>query len=162
MNKGVGLVALHEASTLPANDSSVDLIGWLGGARYGMFDRTIETVTLVPLKHPISRGMHSFTYRDEFYPTLRFTPDSQHITLISRQNSMCSSGMERPWRTSRRASSPWLGPLREGMVDVPLVSQGFTNLDNFQQPDLRNCCSMRSFGAPTLKCRRMAFARAAR
>lgn len=82
MNDGVGLVALHQASTLPPNDSSVDLSRWLGGARYGMFDRTTETVELVPQKHPVTRGVHPFTYRDEFYPTLRFSADSQRLTPI--------------------------------------------------------------------------------
>jgi type 1 glutamine amidotransferase len=82
MREGVGLVALHQASTLPPNDTSVDLTHWLGAARYGMFDRTEETVQLVPAKHPVTRGVSPFTYHDEFYPTLRFSPDSSRITPI--------------------------------------------------------------------------------
>ncbi|HEX7915987.1 ThuA domain-containing protein [Rudaea sp.] len=71
--RGVGLVALHQASTLPAGDTSVDLPHWLGAARYGMFDRTTEYAELqvVGPNHPIARGVAAFAYRDEFYPTFR-------------------------------------------------------------------------------------------
>jgi type 1 glutamine amidotransferase len=137
MKDGVGLVALHEASTLPANDSSVDLIGWLGGARYGMFDRTIETVTLVPLKHPISRGVHSFTYRDEFYPTLRFAPDSQRLTpiLAPELHVQFRNGKAVENDQTSKFTVAWTFERGDGGR-----SFGFTGLhylDNFQQPDLR-------------------------
>ncbi|MFT3791393.1 MAG: ThuA domain-containing protein [Rudaea sp.] len=71
--RGVGLVALHQSSTLPAGDTSVDLPRWLGAARYGMFDRTTEyaEIRLEQPNHPIVRGVDAFAYRDEFYPTFR-------------------------------------------------------------------------------------------
>lgn len=73
MRRGVGLVALHQASTVP-RDASLDLLPSLGAERRGLFDRTTETTTLTPdASHPIGRGLADFTYRDEFYPTLRFT-----------------------------------------------------------------------------------------
>lgn len=72
--RGVGLVTFHQASTLPPTDKSIDLVRWLGGARYGMVDRTTETVAFTPSDHPVSRGVHPFAYRDEFYPTVRFGP----------------------------------------------------------------------------------------
>lgn len=74
MQRGVGLVALHQASTVPADASQIGLQRWLGAERVGMFDRTTETATLVPADamHPVNRGIDGFTYRDEFYPTLRF------------------------------------------------------------------------------------------
>lgn len=74
MKRGVGLVTLHQASTLLADDRAIDLVGWLGGARYGMVDRTVETAALAPTGHPVAHGVKPFAYRDEFYPTLRYAP----------------------------------------------------------------------------------------
>lgn len=75
MQRGVGLVALHQASTVPTDDDSIGLQRWLGGARFGMADRTTETVLLQPVTpaHPVASGVQAFAYRDEFYPTIRFT-----------------------------------------------------------------------------------------
>jgi type 1 glutamine amidotransferase/outer membrane protein assembly factor BamB len=74
MQHGVGLVALHQASTVPADDTGIGLQRWLGGARFGMFDRTTETATLqvAAPSHAVVHGVQDFTYRDEFYPTFRF------------------------------------------------------------------------------------------
>lgn len=74
MKRGVGLVTLHQASTLLPDDREIDLAGWLGGVRHGMIDRTVETVALAPTRHPVARGVKPFAYRDEFYPTLRYAP----------------------------------------------------------------------------------------
>jgi len=76
MRRGTGLVALHQASTVPAGDVSIDLPRWLGAARYGLYDRTTESATLRPAAaaHPVLRGVRPFTYRDEFYPTFRYAP----------------------------------------------------------------------------------------
>lgn len=74
MRAGVGLVVLHQASTVPATDRTLDLQRWLGGARYGMFDRATEMAEIAPATpaHPVSRGLAPFTYLDEFYPTIRW------------------------------------------------------------------------------------------
>lgn len=82
MKAGTGLVALHQATTVPASDTSINLHRWLGGARYGMFDRATEMVRLEPAAHPISRGVDAFTYRDEFYPTIRFVDDRRAVVPI--------------------------------------------------------------------------------
>lgn len=74
MKRGVGLVTLHQASTLLPGDREINLLGWLGGARYGMVDRTVETVALAPTGHPVARGVAPFASRDEYYPTLRYAP----------------------------------------------------------------------------------------
>ena len=81
MRAGVGLVVLHQASTVPATDRTVDLQRWLGGARYGMFDRATEMAEVAPATpaHPVSRGLAPFTYLDEFYPTLRWQDGVQPI-----------------------------------------------------------------------------------
>jgi quercetin dioxygenase-like cupin family protein/type 1 glutamine amidotransferase len=82
MRDGVGLVTLHQSSTLPPDDKRVDLLRWLGGARYGMVDRTTEMVYFSPANHAISHGVQPFTYRDEFYPTVRYYSDPKKITPI--------------------------------------------------------------------------------
>jgi len=82
MKKGTGLVALHQATTVPPDDTHINLQRWLGGARYGMFDRATEMVTLEPAPHAVSRGLSAFTYRDEFYPTLRFVDAGRALTPI--------------------------------------------------------------------------------
>lgn len=72
MQRGVGLVALHQASTVPVGED-LGLPRWLGGAREGMFDRSTEWAKLVPADAggTLSRGVAAFAYRDEFYPTFR-------------------------------------------------------------------------------------------
>lgn len=72
MKRGVGLVALHQSSTLTSDDGIVPLGTWLGGARYGMVDRTTQVRAFTPSGHEISRGVQPFAYLDEFYPTLRW------------------------------------------------------------------------------------------
>ncbi len=74
MRADAGLVVLHQASTVPANDTSIHLQRWLGGVRLGMAERTTETTTLhvASPSQPATRGVQDFTYRDEFYPGIRF------------------------------------------------------------------------------------------
>jgi quercetin dioxygenase-like cupin family protein len=81
MRAGVGLVVLHQASTVPETDRTLDLQRWLGGARYGMFDRATEMAQIATATpaHPVSRGLAPFTYLDEFYPTLRWQDGVQPI-----------------------------------------------------------------------------------
>ncbi|HEY1659926.1 MAG TPA: cupin domain-containing protein [Candidatus Sulfotelmatobacter sp.] len=81
MKAGVGVVAFHQASTVPADDKTLHLERWLGGARYGMFDRTDEPVLFTPADHPIGNGVGQFLLPDEFYPTIRFE-DGKKITPI--------------------------------------------------------------------------------
>lgn len=72
VEKGVGLVVLHQAFTLPAHDRTIPLNAWIGGARYGMVNRTTQRVTLYPARarHPVLRGICPITFRDEFYPSI--------------------------------------------------------------------------------------------
>jgi quercetin dioxygenase-like cupin family protein/type 1 glutamine amidotransferase len=86
MDAGTGLVTLHQASTVPANNDTIPLTNWLGARRNGMWDRTTEKVTLKPFTpdHPVSAGVGEFTYEDEFYPTLVFTENMKNITPILR------------------------------------------------------------------------------
>lgn len=83
MRRGVGLVALHQASTVPPDDD-LGLPRWLGAARYGMFDRTTQWAELTPATagHPANRGVRAFAYRDEFYPTFRFADGGGNVIPI--------------------------------------------------------------------------------
>lgn len=83
MRRGVGVVALHQASTVPADDD-LGLPRWLGAARYGTFDRTTQWAELAPATpgHPASRGVRPFAYRDEFYPTFRFAAGGGKVVPI--------------------------------------------------------------------------------
>jgi|GEM_PF-294336 len=94
MDSGAGLIALHQASTLPANDQTVPLLEWLGAKRDGMFDRVTETATLRPATpaHPVSAGVTGVTYPDEFYPTLVFSHGPGRVTPILTANIAPTSG----------------------------------------------------------------------
>lgn len=82
MQRGVGLVLLHQASTVPADDAAIGLQRWSGAERRGMYDRTTETATLRPAaaSHPVLNGVAAFAYRDEFYPTLHYA--AQGVTPL--------------------------------------------------------------------------------
>jgi type 1 glutamine amidotransferase len=84
MSTGAGLVCLHQASTVPEGNTTIPLVEWLGAKRNGMYDRTTESANLEPANpsFPICHGMVPFTYEDEFYPTLQFSPDTKRITPV--------------------------------------------------------------------------------
>ncbi|MBA3896700.1 MAG: cupin domain-containing protein [Sphingomonadaceae bacterium] len=73
MARGVGLVALHQAFTLPEKSADLPLADWLGGVRVDT-DRTTEIapVTVAAKGHPVARGLGAFETLDEFYPTISF------------------------------------------------------------------------------------------
>jgi quercetin dioxygenase-like cupin family protein/type 1 glutamine amidotransferase len=83
---GTGLVCLHQASTVPKDNTVIPLDSWLGASRNGMVDRTHETVSLKPAdpSHPVSRGVGEITVHDEFYPTLVFNKNVGTLTPILR------------------------------------------------------------------------------
>lgn len=84
MRAGVGLVVLHQATTVPIPDRGFDLARWLGGARVGMFDRAtgMAQIAVASPEHPVSRGLTPFTYMEEFYPTLRWQNTGDALTPI--------------------------------------------------------------------------------
>lgn len=86
VQQGVGVIALHQASSVPTDDSVVSMIDGLGAERRGTFDRTTETTTISPTvsTHPVTRGVQPFSYRDEFYPTLHFAASGVTPVLSGR------------------------------------------------------------------------------
>lgn len=85
LDAGTGLVCLHQASTLPAGNTTIPLGRWLGAYRNGMYDRATEPVTLKPVtpSHPVCSGVGAFTTTDEFYPSL-VVSDPKNLTPILR------------------------------------------------------------------------------
>jgi type 1 glutamine amidotransferase len=125
MRSEVGLVAFHQAFTVRPQDEALLLPRWLGGARYGMVDRTTESVEFTPLHHPISSGVGTFTYQDEFYPTIRFL-DSNVVTPIL-VGKLSGKPVERPvaWAFEREGGGR------------SFAFTGLHYLAALDQPDLR-------------------------
>ena len=107
MRGGTGLVALHQASTVPAGDD-YGLSEWLGAVREGTFDRTTQWAKVEPVvaSHPIVRGVQAFEHRDEFYPTLRFAAGTLPV-LAADLDVQYRDGARRVEATPERATVAW-------------------------------------------------------
>ncbi|MFT3817380.1 MAG: ThuA domain-containing protein [Rubrivivax sp.] len=106
MQRGVGLIALHQASTVPA-DGALDLRRWLGGERQGFFDRSTQTALLEPAAHPVTQGVLAYASRDEFYPTLRFAAVGVTPLLTSELNVQHRDGRALADDWPQRAVVAW-------------------------------------------------------
>lgn len=82
MDRGAGLVALHQAWTVPPDDRTIKLQRWLGAARHGRVDRTFEKVRFKIRPHAVTRGVGELELYDEFYPTFRFIADRHAIAPL--------------------------------------------------------------------------------
>ncbi len=84
MKRGVGLVALHQAFTVPEK-SDEPFTKWLGGVRIAVTDHTIETVpvSITASSHQVVNGLESFTLLDEFYPTIQFDRAAKVTPVLS-------------------------------------------------------------------------------
>jgi mannose-6-phosphate isomerase-like protein (cupin superfamily)/type 1 glutamine amidotransferase len=86
MSKGAGLIALHQASTVPSQASTIPMADWLGAVRFGMADRTTEIAQIQISgagKSPIANGLKPFELLDEFYPTLTFSKTDKITPILS-------------------------------------------------------------------------------
>jgi type 1 glutamine amidotransferase len=139
MRAGVGLVVLHQATTVPGAGQDFDLPRWLGGARYGMFDRATEMAEITPASpaHPVSRGLAPFTYLDEFYPTIRWhgTGDALTPILTARVHVEWRQGQDLVIRDPIMSTVAWVYERPDGGRAF-----GFTGahyLASFDQPFVR-------------------------
>jgi quercetin dioxygenase-like cupin family protein/type 1 glutamine amidotransferase len=84
MAKGVGLIALHQASTVADQTSPVPFADWLGGVRFGMADRTTEIapIEIARESNPTANGLKAFDYLDEFYPTITFSKTTKVTPIL--------------------------------------------------------------------------------
>jgi quercetin dioxygenase-like cupin family protein/type 1 glutamine amidotransferase len=86
MAKGAGLIALHQASTVPNESSLVPMADWLGAVRFGMADRGTEIAQIQVTgagKNPIANGLKPFELLDEYYPTLTFSKTDKVTPILS-------------------------------------------------------------------------------
>jgi quercetin dioxygenase-like cupin family protein/type 1 glutamine amidotransferase len=86
MAKGAGLIALHQASTVPNQTSPIPMADWLGAVRFGMADRTTEIAQIQISgagKNPIANGLKPFELLDEFYPTLTFSTTDKITPILT-------------------------------------------------------------------------------
>jgi quercetin dioxygenase-like cupin family protein/type 1 glutamine amidotransferase len=85
MAKGAGLIALHQASTVPDQTSTIPFADWLGAVRFGMADRSTE---IAPVRisggpNPVANGLKAFEYLDEFYPTVTFSTTTKITPILT-------------------------------------------------------------------------------
>lgn len=85
MDKGAGLIALHQAFTVQQNGGDVPFGDWIGAVRIGLADRTTEdaAITAAPSAHPIARGVKPFKLIDEFYPTLTWSKTTKVTPVLT-------------------------------------------------------------------------------
>ncbi len=85
MAKGTGLIALHQASTVPDQTSAVPFADWLGAVRFGMADRSTEIapVQISGAASPVANGLKDFNYLDEFYPTVTFSTTTKVTPILT-------------------------------------------------------------------------------
>ena len=93
LDRGVGLVALHQSFTVPAKNSTATFQDWLGASRGAVTDYSMEAapVTVKAKSHPIANGVSDFNYLDEFYSAIDFGPKVTPI-LSARAHTQFSSG----------------------------------------------------------------------
>lgn len=75
MAKGAGLIALHQAFTVPDKTSTIPYADWLGAVRFGLADRSTEFVPIHASEgaNVVASDVKGFAYLDEFYPTIAFS-----------------------------------------------------------------------------------------
>jgi mono/diheme cytochrome c family protein/type 1 glutamine amidotransferase len=138
MRAGVGLVVLHQASTVPTADD-LDLPRRLGAVRVGLYDRTTETTRIAPAapQHPVSRGVDAFEYRDEFYPTFSTPagPDRRTPILTATLHPQYRAGTQLVVDTPEPSALAWAYERAGG--GRAFVYSGMHALTAFEQPMLR-------------------------
>jgi type 1 glutamine amidotransferase len=84
MNKGVGLACLHYAVEPTKEKGEKEFLDWIGGCfeiNWSVNPTWIADFNKLP-KHPITRGVHPFQIRDEWYFHMRFRDGMEGVTPI--------------------------------------------------------------------------------
>ena len=84
LRKGTGLGLLHYAVEPTLAKGQTEFIAWVGGAlenNWSVNPHWDAQFKALP-DHPIARGVHPFTIRDEWYFNLRFAPGLKGVTPI--------------------------------------------------------------------------------
>jgi 3-keto-disaccharide hydrolase/Trehalose utilisation len=95
MQRGVGLVVLHDTLAVPGKPAETRFLDWVGGCIDSQANplpprafskRSTGDFTLLPVTphHPVLRGVHVIRFHGELYQPLRFRPDDPHwVPLLS-------------------------------------------------------------------------------
>jgi hypothetical protein len=84
MEKGIGMGQIHYAVEVPKGEAGDAWLKWIGGyfETFWSVNPTWEGhFTQIP-QHEVTRGVHPFTTRDEWYYHMRFRPEMQGVTAI--------------------------------------------------------------------------------
>lgn len=84
MKQGVGLVCLHYAVEPTKEKGEAEFLNWMGGAfevNWSVNPHWDADFKVLP-KHPITRGVHPFQIRDEWYFNIRFRDGMKGVTPI--------------------------------------------------------------------------------
>ena len=126
MDKGVGLVTIHWASTV--RKENFDRLGptWikiLGGTWISNVGLSTDRSTLVQLapNHPISRGWKTAPFRDEFYLNPKLGPDAKPLLEVTTKGRKVTVGWALERAHGGRSFATTLGHF----------------YDNFQRDDFR-------------------------
>jgi hypothetical protein len=93
MNKGIGLVALHNAVEAPKEKAGVYFLNWLGGyfeTWYSVNPRWKASIAHIP-NHEITYGVNPFNIKDEWYYHIRFSDSQLNFTPILETTPSASS-----------------------------------------------------------------------
>jgi hypothetical protein len=85
MNRGVGLVLLHYAVEVPADDAGPEFMAWVGGyfeTHWSVNPFWTMRANELP-NHPISRGVTPYEINDEWYYHMRFRGDGVRPILTA-------------------------------------------------------------------------------
>jgi type 1 glutamine amidotransferase len=84
MDKGIGLGCLHWAVEVPKDNGGPQFLDWIGG--YFETYHSVNPIWTADFKtlprHPVTRGVHPFRIRDEWYYHMRFRDHLEGITPI--------------------------------------------------------------------------------
>jgi hypothetical protein len=84
VNRGAGIGMLHCATEVPKEKGGAEFLDWIGA--YYENDFSCNAMWTAEINrfpdHPITRGVHPFGFKDEWYFNLRFRPDMKGITPI--------------------------------------------------------------------------------
>ena len=143
MKRGCGIVCVHYATGLRAEDVAADgehpLLHWLGGyfamkcAHHQSIAKIYPAATITPAapQHPIARGWREFTLHDEPYINNYFGPNGNqpapNVTILA--SSML------PPEAPQRESVSWCVQREDGGRGFGIVMPHFFR--NWQNEDLR-------------------------
>ncbi len=139
IQRGAGVVALHQASTVPVGDD-FGLRGVLGAVRVGLRDRTTQWTQVESMRSALpllQRVPVAFGYRDEFYPTFERGEGEGIYTPLLRAtlNPQFRDGV---WLVEDRPETRDVGWAFESANGARAVTfSGMHYAAAFDQPELR-------------------------